>query len=106
MSVQLRVKAGDRVVIRIPKENREFGTDKVYPDGGTGIAIDHIDKKGHNHGCVDSQGLALVKLDIPFERTALLGDEDLPKELRKKFKIMTEMGVPTWFPLEILLPEK
>lgn len=106
MSVQLRVKAGDRIKIVIPPENLAFGADRVYPDGGTGTAIDCIDKKGHNHGCVDSQGLALTKLDIPFERTALLGDEDLPKKLRKKSKIMTEMGVPTWFPLEILPPGK
>ena len=103
MSSQLRVKAGDRVVVRIPSENLEFEADRVYPLNGTGVAIDRIDKRGNNLGCVDSQRLALVKLDVPFKRTALLGDDDHPKysnrEKKPKFKMMTEMRVPTWWDL-------
>jgi len=99
MSVQFQVKTGDRVVVRISKENLAFGTDKVYPQGGAGTVIDYIDKKGRNHGCVNFQGMAYVKLDVPFTRTALLEEMDSDGAGKKegpKFRIMTEMWIPTW----------
>ncbi len=99
MSVQLQVKTGDRVVVRIPEENLAFGTDKVYPQGGTGTVIDYVDKKGRNHGCVNFQGMAYVRLDVPFTRTALLEEMDsdgAKKRKGPKFRIMAEMWIPTW----------
>lgn len=99
MSVQLMVKAGDRVKVVIPAENLAFRTDEVYPQEGTGTVIDFIDKKGRNHGCVNFQGMAYVKLDVPFMRTALLDEMDAENAEKKrgpKFRIMTEMWIPTW----------
>lgn len=95
MSVQLHVKPGDRVKIVIPAENIEFGCDKMYPQGGTGVVQNYIDKAGRNHGYLSDRGiLAYVVLDKPFERKkAVETKEGKPKVIRETVKTMY---VPTW----------
>lgn len=110
-SVQLGIKAGDRVKIVIPAENLKFEADKVYPQHGTGTIQDYVDKKGVNHGyaiCFSGlrlgcfSGLVYIKLDVPFKRTGLLDDGgDSKKKRGPTFRIMEKM----WVPFDFLRPE-
>jgi len=83
--VQLRLKAGERVRVVIPKFNLEHGTGQVYPNNGLGTVIPHIYEDG---SVVTSftKGTAWIRLDHPFTRTGLV-----EKPVR-----MEVMWIPTW----------
>ncbi len=100
-----QVKLGDRVKVVISPESLEFGCDKVYPQDGTGTVTNCI-RREKNLGFFNAQErLVHIHLDVPFKRTGLVADEDLPKAQQKKFEIMADMWIPIWI-LEPFEPEK